>query len=137
MIALSASRLRVERATDGPALIVRVTKTAALPEVLRHNHFLLVSAHAPGLPLGFGGFFNTTFNPLSATVQNNTYVSGTFPTVYGVVRNDIFQRKAKLYSGGFNANWNPHNGWSGFLDFGDQVKKQWEEIEMLGKNFFI
>ena len=70
------------------------------------------------LPLGFGGFFNTTFNPLTATVQNNTYVSGTFPTVYGVVRNDIFQRKAKLYSAGLNANWNPHNGWSGFIDFG-------------------
>ena len=70
------------------------------------------------LPLGFGSYFGTVFNPATATVQNNTYVSGTFPRVFGVVRNDIFQRKAKLYSAGFNANWNPHNGWSGFLDFG-------------------
>ncbi len=70
------------------------------------------------LPLGFGGGFNTTFNPATAVVENGTVVSGTFPTVFGVVRNDIFEREADLYSVGFNAAWAPGNGWSGFLDFG-------------------
>ncbi|WP_240309355.1 MULTISPECIES: TonB-dependent receptor [Sphingomonas] len=69
------------------------------------------------LPLAFGGGFNTT-GPVNTTVSNNVIVSGTFPTVYGVVRNDIFQRKAKLYSGGLNLTWNPGNGWAGFIDYG-------------------
>ncbi len=70
------------------------------------------------LPLAFGGFFGTTFNPATAVVENGVVVSGTFPTVYGVVRNDVFERKADLYSFGLNAAWAPGNGWSGFLDFG-------------------
>lgn len=69
------------------------------------------------LPLGFGAF-GTQFNPATATVTNGVYTSGTFTNVQGVVRNDIFQRKANLYSAGLNAAWNPGNGWGGFLDFG-------------------
>lgn len=70
------------------------------------------------LPLAFGGGFGTGFNPATATATNGVYTSGTFTTVQGVVRNDVFQRRADLYSGGLNAAWDSHNGWKGFLDFG-------------------
>ena len=73
------------------------------------------------LPLGFGAF-GTTFDPSTATTTPTQFgefaSSGTFENVEGVVRNDIFQRKADLYSGGINLNYEGDDGWSAFFDFG-------------------
>jgi iron complex outermembrane receptor protein len=69
------------------------------------------------LPLGFFAF-GTTGNPATAQVANGIVSSGTFNNVRGVVRNDIFQRKADLYSFGYNAKYEGDNGWNGFIDVG-------------------
>ena len=73
------------------------------------------------LPLGFQAF-GTTFNPATATTTTTQFgefaTSGTFENVEGVVRNDIFQRQADLYSGGLNLNYEGDDGWSAFFDFG-------------------
>lgn len=69
------------------------------------------------LPLGFGAF-GTTFNPATATVNNGFVTAGTFNNVQGVVRNDIFQRKADLYSFGYNAEYDGEDGWKAFIDVG-------------------
>jgi iron complex outermembrane recepter protein len=74
------------------------------------------------LPLGFQAF-GTTFNPATATTKNilgnAVFVTGgTFNNVEGVIRNDVFQRKANLYSGGINLNYEGDDGWNAFLDFG-------------------
>ena len=69
------------------------------------------------LPLGFQAF-GTTFDPSTATIDNGFAIAGTFNNVEGVVRNDIFQREADLYSGGVNLAWEGDSGWSAFLDFG-------------------
>lgn len=63
-------------------------------------------------------WFGTTGNPDTATLRDGQYVSGVLENVQGVVRNDVFERKADLYSTGLNAAFNPGNGWKGFLDFG-------------------
>ncbi len=70
------------------------------------------------LPLAYGGDLNADFDPASATVEDGLVTAGQFDNVRGVIRNDIFQRKADLYSGGFNANWEGDDGWSAFFDFG-------------------
>lgn len=60
------------------------------------------------LPLWWG-----TNTPLSnATVQDGQVVSGTFSNVEGVVRNDAFQRHAKLYSFGWNTKYEGDDGWN-------------------------
>ncbi len=69
------------------------------------------------LPLGFGAF-GTTFNPATATVSNGFVTAGTFNNVQGVVRNDIFQRKANLYSFGYNVEYEGDDGWKAFIDLG-------------------
>ncbi len=69
------------------------------------------------LPLGFGAF-GTTFNPATATVSDGFVTAGTFNNVQGVVRNDIFQRKADLYSFGYNAEYKGDDGWKAFIDLG-------------------
>jgi iron complex outermembrane recepter protein len=69
------------------------------------------------LPLGFGAF-GTGFNPATATVSNGFTTAGTFTNVRGVVRNDIFQRKADLYSFGYNAEYKGDDGWKAFVDIG-------------------
>ena len=69
------------------------------------------------LPLGFGAF-GTTFNPATATVTDGFVTAGTFNNVQGVVRNDIFQRKADLYSFGYNAEYTGDDGWKAFIDVG-------------------
>ncbi len=73
------------------------------------------------LPLGFGAF-GTTFDPSTATVVDGPFggfaEAGTFENVEGVVRNDVFQRKADLYSGGINFDYEGDDGWSAFFDFG-------------------
>ena len=68
------------------------------------------------LPLAFSG--QTIFNPTPAnsTVANGLITSGTFNRVEGVVRNDSFQRKAKLYSFGYNAKYEGSDGWNAQLD---------------------
>lgn len=73
------------------------------------------------LPLGFRAF-GTTFNPATATRTTTEFgefaTSGTFGNVEGVVRNDVFQRKADLYSGGLNLKYDGSDGWNAFFDFG-------------------
>jgi iron complex outermembrane receptor protein len=69
------------------------------------------------LPLGFGAF-GTTFNPATATIVDGFATAGTFNNVRGVIRNDIFQRKADLYSFGFNAEHQGDDGWNAMFDFG-------------------
>lgn len=69
------------------------------------------------LPLGFGAF-GTTGNPADFTVSDGFATSGIFRNVQGVVRNDIFQRKADLYSFGYNAEYNGDDGWKAFIDVG-------------------
>ena len=64
------------------------------------------------------GFFSASFLPSSAVVQNGQVVSGRFPTVEGVVRNDIFERRADLYSFGFNTAYTGDNGWNVMFDVG-------------------
>jgi iron complex outermembrane receptor protein len=68
------------------------------------------------LPLAFGDFFDVDFVPAGAKVENGTVVEGSFRDVRGVVRNDVFSKDAKLYSGGLNLAWNNQNGWRAFAD---------------------
>jgi len=70
------------------------------------------------LPLGFGGGNGVSFVPNSGAVTDGTYTSGTFQNVRGVIRNDVFNRKADLYSGGLNVNYEGDDGWNFFADFG-------------------
>ncbi|WP_234024885.1 TonB-dependent receptor [Tsuneonella amylolytica] len=67
------------------------------------------------LPLGFGSFGTTTS---ITTVEDGFATAGTFGNVRGVVRNDIFQRKADQYSGGFNVDYDGDDGWHAFFDVG-------------------
>jgi len=73
------------------------------------------------LPLGFGAF-GTTFDPSTATVVDGPFggfaEAGTFENVEGVVRNDIFERRADLYSGGVNLAWDNGDRFTAFADFG-------------------
>ncbi|WP_448503008.1 TonB-dependent receptor [Sphingomonas sp.] len=62
------------------------------------------------LPLGFA---NPVVNPV---IDNGFVTSGRFDNVEGVVRNDSFQRKAKLYSFGFNQKYEGDSGWNAMLD---------------------
>ena len=64
------------------------------------------------LPLGFNG------PPTNATVEDGFTNSGTFNNVRGVVRNDVFQREAELFSGGLNVEYEGDDGWSAMFDFG-------------------
>jgi iron complex outermembrane recepter protein len=68
------------------------------------------------LPLGFGAFGTT--GPTGTTVSNGFVTAGTFRNVQGVVRNDIFQRKADLFSFGYNADYTFGDGWKAFIDIG-------------------
>ncbi|MGL5837690.1 MAG: TonB-dependent receptor [Sphingorhabdus sp.] len=70
------------------------------------------------LPLAFGGFFGTTGNPADFTVTDGFATAGIFRTVEGVVRNDVFERKADLYSFGYNAEYTGDDGWGAFIDIG-------------------
>jgi iron complex outermembrane recepter protein len=69
------------------------------------------------LPLGFFAF-GTTGNPADFTVNDGLIDSGIFRNVQGVVRNDIFERKADLYSFGYNAEYDGDDGWKAFIDVG-------------------
>lgn len=63
------------------------------------------------LPLAWGG---ATLS--NATVTDGFVNAGTFSGVKGVLRNDAFQRHAKLYSFGWNGKYQGDDGWSAFLD---------------------
>ncbi len=65
------------------------------------------------LPLGFGAFGTGT---TVTTVEDGFATAGTFNNVQGVVRNDIFQRKADIYSFGYNATYEGDDGWKAFFD---------------------
>ncbi len=70
------------------------------------------------LPLGFA--IGTGANDVRLTVGtavNGGIETGTFSNVKGVVRNDVAQRKAKLYSFGYNGKYVGDDGWSAFVDF--------------------
>jgi iron complex outermembrane receptor protein len=67
------------------------------------------------LPLAWG---NASLVPGTAVYENGFLVSGTATGVEGVVRNDAFERHAKLYSGGLNLNYEGDNGLNAFLDIG-------------------
>jgi iron complex outermembrane recepter protein len=75
------------------------------------------------LPLGFGAF-GTVFSPTGRTLTTTgtggavAASSGTFNNVRGVVRNDIFEREADLYSFGFNTTYTGDNGWNVLFDIG-------------------
>lgn len=65
------------------------------------------------LPLAFNG------NPLTITRTSSDGIlveEGSFANVEGVVRNDAFQRKAKLYSFGWNNSWKGDDGWNVQVD---------------------
>ena len=64
------------------------------------------------LPLGFSNPF------VVGTAADGFVTSGTFNNVEGVVRNDIFQREADLYSFGYNAEYDGDDGWKAFIDIG-------------------
>jgi iron complex outermembrane receptor protein len=60
------------------------------------------------LPLAFGGGVGG-----SASATSNGFVTaGIFTNVKGVVRNDVFQRHAKLYSFGWNGAYKGDDGWN-------------------------
>ncbi len=69
------------------------------------------------LPLGFTAF-GTTINPAGQTVQDGQVVAGTFNNVRGVIRNDVFQRQADLYSFGLNVEYEGDSGWNMMGDIG-------------------
>ncbi|MEQ1508781.1 MAG: TonB-dependent receptor [Sphingopyxis sp.] len=69
------------------------------------------------LPLGFFAF-GTTGVPADFSVTGNHITSGTFRNVRGVIRNDIFEREADLYSFGFNAAYEGDSGWNATFDVG-------------------
>jgi iron complex outermembrane recepter protein len=69
------------------------------------------------LPLGFFAF-GTTGDPATAKVENGLVSSGRFNNVRGVIRNDIFQREADLYSFGFNTRYTGDDGWNVTFDAG-------------------
>jgi iron complex outermembrane recepter protein len=65
------------------------------------------------LPLGFEAFGTRA---TTTTVENGFATAGTFTNVRGVIRNDIFQRKADIYSFGFNGKYEGNDGWTAFID---------------------
>jgi iron complex outermembrane recepter protein len=72
------------------------------------------------LPLGFD--VNNSAAAPNATklvigsAANGLVTSGTFSNVEGVVRNDVFQRHAKLYSFGWNGAYDGGDGWRANFD---------------------
>lgn len=69
------------------------------------------------LPLGFQAF-GTTFSPAGRTVVDGFAEAGTFNNVRGVIRNDIFEREADLFSFGFNTTYTGDDGWNVMFDVG-------------------
>ena len=69
------------------------------------------------LPLGFAvGTGPNDVRLAVGTAQGGVITTGTFSNVKGVVRNDVFQRRAKLYAFGYNLKYEGENGWTAMLD---------------------
>jgi len=66
-------------------------------------------------PLGFGGGFGVVNGPVTAT-QNGFATAGSFDNVRGVVRNDFNERRAELFSAGWNGKYDSDT-WGVELDF--------------------
>jgi iron complex outermembrane recepter protein len=71
-------------------------------------------------PLGFD-VNNSPTSPnatkLNVTANDGVFATaGTFSNVEGVVRNDVFERNAKLYSFGWNNTWQGDDGWNASFD---------------------
>ena len=85
------------------------------------------------------GFFGTDLSPTGRVIKDGQIVEGTLTNVQGVVRNDIFQRKADLYSIGFNAAWDIADGWKATGDIGysatDRSELSIESYSGTGYNF--
>ena len=64
------------------------------------------------LPLAYDGSVGYS----NLTVVDGYVTSGTFTNVKGVLRNDVFQRHAKLYSFGWNGAYKGDDGWNALLD---------------------
>jgi iron complex outermembrane receptor protein len=64
------------------------------------------------LPLYWSG---ASLQP-TRTIESGMITQGSFTGVKGVVRNDVFQRKAKLYSFGWNLDYKGDDGWDAMLD---------------------
>ena len=77
------------------------------------------------LPLGFGSPAPTLTNP---TVTNGLVTGGTWNGVEAVVRNDAFDRKAKLYSFGYNAKYEGDDGWNAQVDVSYSLTKRRELV---------
>ncbi|WP_265530519.1 TonB-dependent receptor [Sphingomicrobium marinum] len=71
-----------------------------------------------GIEIPIAGWFGTTGDVGSYTITDGFYTSGVYENVQGVVRNDIFNRQADLYSGGVNLAWSNDDGLYAELDFG-------------------
>ena len=50
------------------------------------------------------------------TVEDGLITQGSFSDVKGVLRNDVFQRHAKLYAFGWNNKWEGDDGWNAMFD---------------------
>lgn len=71
------------------------------------------------LPLGSAlGWSGTQLSSSGLQVDGSQIVGGTFTTVEGVVNNHTTQRRADLYSGGFNAKYQGDNGLNITFDLG-------------------
>ncbi len=64
------------------------------------------------LPLYWSG---ASLQP-TRTIESGMITQGSFTGVKGVVRNDVFQRKSKLYSFGWNLDYKGDDGWDAMLD---------------------
>ncbi len=60
--------------------------------------------------------FNQGFPLTDIETEDGLVTGGTFNNVVGIVENYANDRDADLYSVGWNAAYNGHNGWRGFLD---------------------
>ncbi len=73
-----------------------------------------------------------------AQVNNGFVTAGTYTGVKGVVRNDIFQRHAKLYSFGWNNKYEGDDGWNALFDLSysktDRNELSMESYSGTGRN---
>jgi len=82
-------------------------------QIKRGVELPLSSAGTVTLPNGL----SVVKSPLTnAVITDGLVTSGTFNNVEGIVRNDSFERKAKLYSFGYNAKYAGDDGWNAMID---------------------
>ncbi|WP_412545307.1 TonB-dependent receptor [Maricaulis sp. MIT060901] len=67
-----------------------------------------------GIELATGNWLgdsNSGISHQTIEASNGLVTAGTFSNVFGVVRNDVQERDAELFSLGFNAQWRPFDNW--------------------------